>query len=200
MIRERLMQMPWISNNGVMKYKPSKIYVKSDLPTYMEFVDFINSKNYIYDVNDENEKDMYWEVDKKKWLITVCCNQINKMFFEDGLREKAMHLLKEHNSVDRIIDLRAMIHCGGDNYSSIHDVSKSHSVTDYPPNVYYVKKALKDPFLATVDTARRTEVTNWERMELVLLEASVNNDERQWTHSVIDDEYWIHMIVTHIMK
>lgn len=196
--------MPWVNRNEELVYVPSKFYVKSDLPTYMEFVDFIKEQNYTYDAKGENERDKYWEVDKQKWLLAVCCNQINKMLHEDGLKQKAFHLLQENTSSQnravKYYDLRAMLHSGTDkDYQGVYKASHSHSLTDYPPNIYCVNKALRDPFLPTTNRAFRTDVTDWEWMELVFVELYATEDKKQHVHSIIDSEYWIHKIVTYIM-
>ena len=90
--------MPWIlDENGEKAYKPS-IYTKEELPTWSEMYEEFYKKE-IYAYIEENDKDIdpYWNIPRNKVLLSQACNQLNKMLFEDGLRET---LIKQFDLID----------------------------------------------------------------------------------------------------
>lgn len=75
--------MPWkLNKEGYLYYDVSK-YVKEELPTWDEFYhDFYQQKQYRYDPAIHTEKDLYWEMPRRLYLMSICCNQINMRLFE----------------------------------------------------------------------------------------------------------------------
>lgn len=85
--------MPWTTDeNGERVYKLS-IYAKEELPTWSEvYNEFYKKEKYIYDpLNPEHQDlDSYWKIPKRMYLVSVICNQFNKMLFEEHLRDSLM--------------------------------------------------------------------------------------------------------------
>ena len=77
--------MPWIvNNNDEREYKPS-LYTKEELPTWAEmYYEFYQKKLYHTIKNDEI--DPYWNIPRSLVLLSICCNELNKMLYEDGKR------------------------------------------------------------------------------------------------------------------
>lgn len=76
--------MPWkIDNNGEQVYIASK-YAKEELPTWAEiYEDFWLNENFAYSEKEGNDKDLYWNIPYKKFILAISCNQLNKMIYED---------------------------------------------------------------------------------------------------------------------
>lgn len=92
------MLMPWKKNkNGDNVYIPS-IYTKEELPTWAEvYEDFYMNKFFVYDPNDPSHQrlDLYWKIPRRKYLLSVICNQFNKMLFEDGMLKDLVEILNK---------------------------------------------------------------------------------------------------------
>lgn len=75
--------MPWIKNNaGEDEYHVS-LYAKEELPTWDEmYTEFYKRELFSY-TKDDTELDPYWKIPRAQVLLTTCCNQLNKMIFED---------------------------------------------------------------------------------------------------------------------
>lgn len=75
--------MPWkLNREGYLYYEVSK-YVKEELPTWDEFYhDFYQQKQYRYDPTIHTEADLYWEMPRRLYLMSIACNQINMRLFE----------------------------------------------------------------------------------------------------------------------
>lgn len=88
--------MPWInSGDEDSKYKVS-IYTKEELPTWAEvYEDFYLNKSFTYDPHDptHQEPDLYWKIPRRKYLLSIICNQFNKMLFEDGMLKDLVSFL-----------------------------------------------------------------------------------------------------------
>lgn len=77
--------MPWTkSENGEDEYKVS-LYAKEELPTWDEmYSDFYKKEIFGYN-EDDTELDPYWKIKRKMVQISMFCNQLNKMVFEDKM-------------------------------------------------------------------------------------------------------------------
>lgn len=75
--------MPWIKNNvGEDEYHVS-LYAKEELPTWDEmYTEFYKRELFSY-TKDDTELDPYWKIPRAQVLLATCCNQLNKMIFED---------------------------------------------------------------------------------------------------------------------
>lgn len=79
--------MPWIKDeNSEDVYEPS-VYTKEDLPTWGElYCEFLMNYGYTYIAAKDTEIDPYWKLPRKLVVLAQSCNQLNKMLFEDNLR------------------------------------------------------------------------------------------------------------------
>lgn len=88
--------MPWDKDeNGYPVYKVS-IYTKEELPTWNEmYNEFYKGEVIFYDPNDPNHQiaDLYWKIPHRKYLVSVICNQFNKMIFEDGFKDRLFEMV-----------------------------------------------------------------------------------------------------------
>lgn len=100
--------MPWTTDaNGRKKYRLS-IYAKEELPTWDEMYNQVYLSrifNYSSDIPEDQELDHYWKLPRKKILIASACNQLNKMIFEDGLKDKLIEFINK-NIWDCCTDIR----------------------------------------------------------------------------------------------
>lgn len=88
--------MPWVNENGEDVYKAS-LYAKEELPTWDElYSEFYKKQTFFYDPKRENVLDPYWGIPRDIVLLATCCNQLNKLIFEDGHKED---LIKVYNNV-----------------------------------------------------------------------------------------------------
>jgi hypothetical protein len=189
--------MPWIkSKDGSMGYKASHIYFKADLPTNAEFLDFVEAKNYSYTYSEELEVDRYWEVHKQKRLLSVCCNQLNKIIFEDGLKDKLIEYLNGVNN-DKYTDVRFIIGDYEAMSECVINIKIAHMMTDTPPNVYYVKKVANDPFVS-ISKHKRTDITDWTTFKLVML--ATRNKGGMHIHDYITDTETIYESIKALIK
>lgn len=90
--------MPWIKDeNGEDKYIASR-YAKEELPTwnevYNEWYKGYSKDLYMFKPNRDIERDTYWKIPKKLFLLAVVCNQFNKMMYEDGYIDKISNLFE----------------------------------------------------------------------------------------------------------
>lgn len=140
--------MPWVTDiNGDRMYKLS-IYAKEELPTWSEVYDlFYTQKQFVFDPNgpEASELDLYWKIQKRKYLLAIVCNQFNKMLFEDGMKKDLMTFI--HNEIrDDCIDVRFT--CEPiDDYELPEDLSTIQE--DYERFVTRWKKAIDDKFVGT---------------------------------------------------
>lgn len=76
--------MPWITNkNGDKEYIVSK-YAKEELPTWAEMHDdFWLQEIFAYNNSENDKNDLYWKIPHRKFILSICCNQLNKMIYED---------------------------------------------------------------------------------------------------------------------
>ena len=189
--------MPWIkSKDGSMSYKASNTYFKADLPTNAEFLDFVEGKNYSYTYSEKLEDDRYWEVHKQKRLLSVCCNQLNKIIFEDELKDKLLEYLDEGHKA-KYIDVRFIIGDGITMSDAILNISNTHMMADTPPNVYYVKKVENDPFVS-MSTHNRTDITDWTTFQLVMITSRYRNGI--YTHDAITDTETLYESIKALIK
>lgn len=88
--------MPWDKDeNGYPVYKVS-IYTKEELPTWNEmYNEFYKEKAIFYDPKDPNHQiaDLYWKIPHRKYLVSIICNQFNKMIFEDGFKDRLFEIV-----------------------------------------------------------------------------------------------------------
>jgi len=60
-------------------------WVKEELPTWGEFMNqFYLPRAINFDDEEWPEKDPYWGISKRKLIVGLACNQLNKMIIEDG--------------------------------------------------------------------------------------------------------------------
>lgn len=60
------------------------IYCKDDLPTWHEmYYEFWNKKMFSFNPLEENEIDLYWNVEHNRMILGFACNQLNKMIIEN---------------------------------------------------------------------------------------------------------------------
>lgn len=79
--------MPWTKNkNGERIYTPS-IFTKEELPTWAEmYYEFYQKRLFV--LKDINTIDPYWKIPRSLVLMAQCCNELNKMLYEDGIKDK----------------------------------------------------------------------------------------------------------------
>jgi hypothetical protein len=93
--------MPWtINENGERDYKVSS-YCKEELPTWGELYNrfYVNLDDLVrYDPDNKNQQtlDIYWKIPARKMLLALVCNQINKMIFEDGMRDDVLEWINQN--------------------------------------------------------------------------------------------------------
>ncbi len=90
--------MPWIKDeNGEDKYIASR-YTKEELPTwnevYNKWYKGCSGDLYQFKPNRDVERDTYWKIQKKLFLLAIVCNQFNKMMYEDGYINKINDLFE----------------------------------------------------------------------------------------------------------
>lgn len=133
--------MSWINDeNGERKYKLSA-YAKEELPTWGEMEEFINKGIFFYDPNDENhiKEDLYWKVPRQLYLLSIVCNQLNKMIFEDGWRDKLIKFINDNIDKENIIDVRFILGLPNEinyimqYYSDIQESENSDTKIDLNP-------------------------------------------------------------------
>ena len=89
--------MPWtIGTNGERVYKVSA-FTKEELPTWSEmYEDWYKGGVTSFDADQSDVCDPYWKIPRRMFLMAVACNQLNKMIFEDGYRDKVLAYISEH--------------------------------------------------------------------------------------------------------
>lgn len=90
--------MPWVRENDEDVYKAS-LYAKEELPTWDElYSEFYKKKIFKYDPNVEHEKDPYWKINRDLVIMATCCNQLNKLMFEDGHRDEVIEMINQYKA------------------------------------------------------------------------------------------------------
>lgn len=132
--------MPWINDeSGEKVYKPS-IYTKEELPTWAEmYKEFYKEQAYSAD-EGEGPIDPYWGLPRNIVLLAICCNQLNKILFEDGL-------LSEMKSKFGIDDARFLIDSFRSGSEELY--SEGGVGTDEFPPIYTIPlpTGKKNPFI-----------------------------------------------------
>lgn len=100
--------MSWIKDqNGEKKYKVS-IYTKEELPTWSEIYEEFYKKNicdWSPNIDNHQIKDLYWKIPRRKILLAMMANQLNKMIFEDGMRSDVLDYISQRMK-KKCIDIR----------------------------------------------------------------------------------------------
>lgn len=96
--------MPWITNeDGKREYKVS-IYAKEELPTWDEiYNEWYLNKQFIYNPDEELSKieDLYWKIPHQMYLLITVCNQLNKMIYEDGIKDQVLQFLMKSKLINQ---------------------------------------------------------------------------------------------------
>ena len=147
--------MPWYNSvTGEHVYSPSdsnqkdelvykaSIYAKEELPTWSEiYEEFYLNKCYSCDINKKEDQliDLYWKIPHKTFLISVICNQFNKMIYEDNLKDKIIDKLN-HNIDKEIVGIRFKYGTMEDIYYHIIEYSHvyQNKVFDNAPSIYTI--------------------------------------------------------------
>ena len=132
------------------------LYCKEELPTWDElYNDFIKPKSFTFDPSDKQhlKLDSYWKIEKRKLILAWSCNQINKLLFEDDMKQSVLEFLHSikmkfpnlntmNNRNKLFTDIRFMILEGDskdhDNISKILNKSIIHTRNE-PPIIYHQK-------------------------------------------------------------
>lgn len=141
--------MPWINDeNGKKKYIPS-IYAKEELPTWNEvYNEFYRNRVYMYSHIDLNhlKRDPYWKIPHQKYLLAVVCNQLNKMIFEDDMKDDVIHYMQDILS-DRVRYVAFVLETDNDHNPVIPDPSSPPAIYTIPlptgePNPFIIPSAV----------------------------------------------------------
>ena len=141
--------MPWKNKeDGTSEYVLSN-YTTEELPTWSEM--YNGFKNI-----DSYDDKPYGETTYKKYIISVVCNQLNKMIFEDGYDIPVMKYLKEHVS-ENIIDCRFIAEDIDLDNLSLNDIISKYSISEKIPFIYAYNK---DDIFVAASKAQRIYITS----------------------------------------
>lgn len=180
--------MVWVRNdNGSFEYKASKIYFKSILPTNAEFIKFINDRSYTFQSSKDTEMDRFWKVPHQKYLMAICCNQLNKIIYEDNHDSAALEYLSSSHVMKCVA--MAFILITHDNYESdTFEMSEylSYLEGSMPPPTYFITKMFDDPF-TSISTHEKIDITDsseWGHFDLALITQYKNNESAKYDISI----------------
>mgnify|MGYP001625036419 CR=1 FL=1 len=177
--------MPWTLNReGYLYYEVSK-YVKEELPTWDEFYhDFYQQKQYRYDPSIHTEKDLYWEMPRRLYLMSICCNQINMRLFE--FNEMTDVVQKVNSAYYHYID-----HVNPIIFQGLYAVLQYDGCDiDRIPTYHITKEKYVNPFVQSYKS--RLDVRSLVEKPCALVFVGIVNGERE----VIDpDNYLYDMIM-----
>ncbi len=78
----------------------TSIFSMTELPTWKEMIDFYNEyvdkSNFIFINNNPGIIDKYWKIPSMKLLLSLVCNQFNKMIFEDCYKDKVLLFINDN--------------------------------------------------------------------------------------------------------
>ena len=177
--------MPWkLTREGYLYYEVSK-YVKEELPTWDEFYhDFYQQKQYRYDPSIHTEPDLYWEMPRRLYLMSICCNQINMRLFE--FNEMADVVQKLNSDYCHYID-----HVNPVIFQALYAVLQYDGCDiERIPTYHITKEKYVNPFVQSYKS--RLDVRSLVEKPCTLVFVGIVNGERE----VIDpDNYLYDMIM-----
>lgn len=170
--------MPWITDaNGERSYKISA-YVKEELPTWSEFYeDWYKNSIWRWDLNTTGILDPYWKIPRQLYLMTIACNQLNKMIFEDGYQAKLLDFISKEifpNAEDVRFTCQPIPSYDPNDSSKVFEEKLAKEMNDryvglptsLPP-IYTIPHpdGFPNPFIINKD-ARRIKVTDLGEIEI----------------------------------
>lgn len=168
--------MPWkINKFGEPRYIVS-IYTKEELPTWGEvYYDFYKNGIIFYDPNNKEHQtlDLYWKIPKRKYILSIVCNQFNKMLFEDGLRNKIIEFFKDSDIVDFRFSIQSI-----KSFKNIDKAAEKFNMeTDIAPPIYTVPlpTGKKNPFI--VNDFTRININDIKEFLSLYLWVVIKNDD-----------------------
>lgn len=177
--------MPWkLTREGYLFYEVSN-YVKEELPTWDEFYhDFYQQKQYRYDPSIHTEKDLYWEMPRRLYLMSICCNQINMRLFE--FNEMPTVIQRLNSDYCHYID-----HVNPIIFQALYAVLQYDGCDlDRIPTYHITKEKYVNPFVQSYKS--RLDVRSLAEKPCTLVFVGIVNGERE----VIDpDNYLYDMIM-----
>lgn len=148
--------MPWKTNKTGVKTYSVSIYAKEELPTWGEvYNDWYKAGMPMYNRNDDHEIDPYWRIPKLKLLVTLVCNQFNKMLLEeDGLKNDLLSIINKRVLTDDCIATGIRFMC------EVHPTPNTIPLLDTAPVIYTIPLPTKktNPFIIP-SNAMRLNVT-----------------------------------------
>jgi hypothetical protein len=108
-------------------YIPSA-YAKEELPTWNEFYnEFYKPQVLTFNPTDDKqcESDLYWKLPHRKLLLGWVCNQLNKMLFEDNMKENVLAFINnKYYEIfgDIINDIHFILKDATDDSSTLEDM------------------------------------------------------------------------------
>lgn len=124
--------MPWITNPDYdVKEYTASLWSKDELPTWGEIWEWWNSSDRGDVYTESGERDRYWNIDPKLYIIGMMCNQFNKMLLEDRYYDAAvkdLDFLSDVLSIEFVIveveDGESIVPINGDGKHTIYSFNK----------------------------------------------------------------------------
>lgn len=179
--------MPWkLSREGYLFYEVSN-YVKEELPTWDEFYrDFYQQKQYYYDPSIHTEKDLYWEMPRRLYLMAICCNQINMRLFE--FNEMPTVIQQLNSNYCHYID-----HVNPIIFQALYAVLQYDGCDiDRIPTYHITKEKYVNPFVQSYKS--RLDVRSLVEKPCALVFVGIVNGERE----VIGPDYYLYDMIMDI--
>ena len=150
--------MPWIVDESGEDVYRASMWVKEELPTWSELREWYECAYYTYTDQPDQKMDVYWKIPRSKYLLSVVCNQLNKLLYED-------RLILPRNISDDDLGIHVKGNAESVSFGFIIDKTPAYNLSSQTPMIYSIShpRRLENPFITPYP---RTDIRYANSMEL----------------------------------